>query len=213
MSVSKVEICNLTAQLIGDESIISLSDGTTIAEQLNLRYDSARRAVLEMHPWNFALKRASLALKTTTPAFDFSHQFTLPTDCLRVVATDKELDMAYNSDPYFNGYKTIGFQAAFSSGRDRYKIEGRSLLYDEDTCLILYICDIKDTTTFSPLFVEGLALYLASRIAYKITGSRTLERELLAEFDKFMMQKAQVADAQQGTIERNDTSRLLSVRN
>lgn len=212
MSVSKVEICNMALQLLGDESIISLSDGTTQAEQCNFRYDSARRSVLEMHPWNFALKRASLPLSSTKPAFDFSHQFTLPSDLLRVIATDKELDVVYNSDPYFNGYKTIGFQTAFSSGRDRYKIEGRNLLYDDDVCNVLYLRDEEDTTLFSPLFVEALALFLASRIVYKITGSRTMEKEFLAEFDNYMARVARTVDAQQGTIERSDTSRMLSVR-
>lgn len=213
MSVSKVEICNIALQLLGDESIISLSDGTTQAEQCNFRYDSARRSVLEMHPWNFALSRVSLPLSSETPVFDFSHQFTLPADCLRVIATQPELDTVYNSDPLFNGYKTIGFQSAFASGRDRYKIEGRSLLYDDDTCLILYLKDEEDTTKFSPLFVESLALYLASRLAYKITGSRTMESEMLKKFDDFFVRNARTVDAQQGTIERNDTSRFLSVRN
>ena len=212
MSVSKVEICNIALQLIGDESIISLSDGTTQAEQCNFRYDSARRSVLEMHPWNFALSRGSLSLSATTPVFDFSHQFTLPNDCLRVIATDKELDTVYNSDPYFNGYKTIGFQSSFAAGRDRYKIEGRNLLYDDDTCFILYLRNEENTTLFSPLFVEALALFLASRIAYKITGSRSMERELLDEFDNYMVRIARTVDAQQGTIERSDTSRMLSVR-
>lgn len=213
MSVSQVEICNIALQLLGDESIISLSDGTVPAEQCNLRYNSARRSVLEMHPWNFALKRIALPLVATAPAFDFSHQFTLPSDCLRVIATDKELDTVYNSDPMFNGYKTVGFQSAYTTGRDRYKIEGRNLLYDDDTCNILYLVDEEDTTVFSPLFVEGFAIFLASRLAYKITGSRTMEQNLLQEFDNFFNRIARSVDAQQGTVERNDTSRLLSVRN
>lgn len=132
---------------------------------------------------------------------------------MRVIATDRELDTVYNSDPLFNGYKTIGFQSAFTTGRDRYKIEGRNLLYDNDVCKILYVRDEEDTTVFSPLFVESLGIYLASRLAYKITGSRTLERELLTEFDNFFVRNARFVDATQGTIERNDTSRLLSVRN
>jgi len=212
MSVSKVEICNNALQTLGDESIISLSDGTSQAEQCNLRYDSARRAVLEMHPWNFALSRVSLPLSAQTPAFDFSYQFTLPADCLRVVATDKQLETRYNNDPMFNGYKTVGFNTAFS-GRDRYKIEGRNVLYDDDVCNILYIRDETNTTVFTPLFVEAFTIYLASRLAYKITGSRTMEREKLSEFEDFFSRMARVSDAQQGTIERSDTSRLLSVRN
>lgn len=211
MSVSKVEICNFALQLVGDESILSLADATVPAQQCNLRYDSSRRAVLEKGYWNFALSRVSLAREATTPVFDFSYQFTLPSDCLKVVGTERELGTHFGTDPLFNGYKVVGFSEPFT-GKDRYKIEGRSLLYDQDACKILYLRDFEDTTKFAPLFVEALALYLASRIAYKITGSRTMERELLDEYDRYMKREALLSDSQQGTQERTTVSRLVSTR-
>jgi hypothetical protein len=211
VSVSKVEICNFALQAIGDESILSLSDQTVPAQQCNLRYDSSRRAVLEMGLWNFAIKRVSLPLEASTPEFDFSHQFTLPSDLLRVIGTDRELGVNFGTDPLFNGYKTIGFGDAYT-GKDRYKIEDGKLLYDDDVCKIAYITDVEDTTKFSPLFVESLSLFLASRIAYKITGSRTMERELLDEFYNIMKKEAQLSDSQQGTTERNTQSKFISVR-
>lgn len=211
MSVSKVEICNYALQAIGDESILSLSDATVPAQQCNLRYDSSRRAVLEMGLWNFAIKRVSLPLSAQTPAFDFGQAFTLPGDLLRVIGTERELGVNFGTDPLFNGYKTIGFGDAYN-GRDRYKIESGKLLYDDDVCKIAYIWNNEDTTTYSPLFVECLSLYLASRIAYKITGSRTMEQDLLQEFYKIMLKEAKVSDSQQGTVERGTKSRFVSVR-
>lgn len=211
MSVSKVDICNFALQEIGEESIISLSDDTVQAQQCNLRYDTVRRAMLEMHPWNFALTRQSLALTNDTDPFgDFNSVFQLPSNCLRVLATDRELDVNFGTDPLFNGYKTIGFQNSYT-GKDRYKIEGRKLYYDDDVCKVLYIKDEEDTTVFSPLFVEGCSLYLSSRIAYKITGSRTLQAEQTQLFREWKREAA-LRDAQEGTTERSEVSRFVSVR-
>lgn len=211
MTVSAVNICNYALQEIGEESIISLADNTVQAQQCNLRYDSVRRAVLEDGNWNFALKRASLPLTNETDVFaDYNNIFALPSDCLRVVMTDKEMQTSLGSDPYFNGYKTIGFSGAYS-GRDRYKVEGRRLLYDDDTAKILYISDFKDTTKFSPLFTEATSLLLSSRIAYKITGSRSLAQEKEQAYTK-LIYAAKLRDSQQGTTERQDVSRFLSAR-
>lgn len=210
MSVSQIEICNFAIQEIGGESIISLSDETVEAEQCNLRYDSARSSLLETHLWNFAMTRASLPLSSSVPAFGYEKQFTLPSDCLRVVATYKELDDSLGLDPYYNGFKTISFQQSFAS-KDSYKIEGKSLLYNENVCKILYIRDEKDTTTFSPLFADMLGVYLASKIAYKITGSKSLEAQLLKKYER-MGDAARFSDSQQGTTERQTTSSFLASR-
>ena len=211
MIVSKVEICNYALQEIGEESIISLSDVTVQAQQCNLRYDSVRRSVLEDHPWNFALRRASLALTAEVDVFeDFSNIFTLPSDCLRVVMTDREAQITLGTDPLFNGFKTIGFSTAYT-GRDRYKVEGRNFYYDDDTAKVLYITDEEDTTIFSPLFVEAFAMLLASRIAYKITGSRSLAVEKERAYME-LIKMAKLRDAQEGTTERSESSRFLSVR-
>ena len=211
MSVSKVQICNFALQEIGEESIISLSDNTVQAQQCNLRYDSVRRAVLEDHPWNFALARASLALTADTDVFgDFSNIFTLPSDCLRVIMTDREAEITLGTDPLFNGYKTVGFSTTYT-GRDRYKIEGRNFYYDDDVAKVLYIKDLEDTTIFSPLFVEAFALLLSSRIAYKITGSRSLAMEKEQAYTN-LIKAAKLRDAQEGTTERSESSRFLSVR-
>ncbi len=211
MSVSKVEICNFALQEIGEESIISLSDATVQAQQCNLRYDQARRAVLEDHPWNFALSRVSLPLTTDTDVFsDFNSIFQLPSDCLRVVKTDREDEMTSGTDPLFNGFKTVGFENAYV-GRDRYRVEGRKLYYDDDTCFVIYIKNEEDTTLFTPLFVEALTLRLASMIAYKITGSRTLAAEAYKLYEE-LLRKAKVRDSQEGTTERSESSRFISVR-
>ncbi len=213
--ISKVEICNYALQEVGDNSIITLDDlqgnATLAAQQCNLRYDQCRRAALEMHPWNFALKRVSLPLDADAPVFDFAYKFTLPSDLIRVVGTETELDQSPMYSPEFNGFKTYSFKNAFQ-GKDRYKIEGGKLLYDENVCKILYVFDQQEVTTFSSLFVEVLSLLLAARISYKLTGDKTLQATLEEKALKVYMREAQVSDAQQGTQERSETSRYIASR-
>ena len=82
---SKVEICNLALQNVGANSITSLVEGTAEANECSLRYDTARLALLNMHIWNFAVKRAQLARLTATPEFNYNYKFQLPTDFLYMV--------------------------------------------------------------------------------------------------------------------------------
>lgn len=211
MSESKVSISNYALQEIGEESIISLSDNTVAAQQCSLRYDSVRRSILQDHNWNFALKRASLALTNETDPFEeYSSIFNLPSDCLRVVMTDREMQSNYGGNPLFNGFKTVGFDTAYT-GRDRYKIEGRKFYYDDDVAKVLYVSNFENATQFSPLFVEAFAIRLSSRIAYKITGNRTLA-EMKEKQYQLLIKDAKLRDSQEGTTERQSTSSLNSVR-
>lgn len=208
--VSIVQICNFALAEVGGESIISLNDGTVEANQCALWYDASRRAVLESHEWNFANKRVSLPLQVGAPAFDFGYAFTLPADFIRIIGTEKEIDTTAPYNPEFNGYRINSYQGA-TEGRDRYKIEGGSLLYDDEVCNILYVFDQEDVTRFSALFVDALTAYLASRIAYKITGSRSMVEQLTMLFER-RIKKAQLSDSQQGTTERRKTSAYLATR-
>lgn len=212
--VSKVEICNIALQNLGAKSIASLSEGTPESTACNIRYDMVRRAVLESHPWNFAIKRAQLTLSSTAPAFGYTNAFTLPPDFVRIVATAEQLDHITFA-PSFNGYLTISYQQAFAKADD-YKIEihttgDRVLLSDDSTKKILYVYDNETTGLFPPLFIEMLAKGLSAAIAYRVTGNKSLAQAEQQEFED-MMRKSQTIDAQQGTYERKDISAFVTVR-
>ena len=90
---SVVQICNSALNQLGAASITSLTDNSKNARLCNERYATVRDAVFRSHPWNSLIKRQQLAQDTATPAYGFSYQFTLPSDCLRLLNLD-----AYNSD-------------------------------------------------------------------------------------------------------------------
>lgn len=150
---TEINIINAALIKLGSDLINSRSQANSkSAKVANQLYDMLRQELLRRHPWNFATKRASLALLTTEPAFEYSYEFQLPADCLRVIRL---------RDPY-----------------QTYKIEGRKILTNDTTCQIIYIADIDDTSLFDPLFSNVLSIYLAYRMASAITGSSQLEQEL-----------------------------------
>ena len=58
---SVVGICNRALEKLGGGYIAALTEASKEARALNRAYDYVRDAVLRAHPWNFAIKRASLA--------------------------------------------------------------------------------------------------------------------------------------------------------
>jgi len=212
---SKTDICNLALQNIGANSIATLTDGSIEATMCNLRYESIRKSILELHPWNFAIKRAVLNLDSESPAFGFDNQFILPSDLVRVFATEKQVDFI-NFGFNFNGFLTISNKTDFASA-DNYKIETNTigginvLLSDDSTKKIVYVFDQQDVAKFSGLFIELIAKGLGAAIAYKVTNSRTLADAEKKEFENMLMQTKTI-DGQQGTFERTENSIYLGVR-
>lgn len=211
--VSKVDICNFALQELGSDTITSLTEGTPAAVECNLRYESARRSLLEMHLWNFATKRAKLNAETETPAFNYSKQFTLPADFLYLVMTGLEEQyqspgaQIVNSNLYVHDVPNYG-------GIDKYRIEANSqgdpvLLSHSDEANIIYIADVEDTQKFSKTFVELLSRYLASKIAYRITGSKS-ERDTQLQIFQQELEEVKAIDSQQGVFDRLEVSHFLS---
>lgn len=182
---SKIAICNAALALVGDNRINSLLEDSEGARQCAAWWDIARDAVLASHPWNFAMKRVSLARLSDAPTFDYDYAFQLPSDCLRVWETD--------DDDY------------------PYKIEGRTLLSDRESVKILYIARIEDTTYYSPVFVEALALHLAWNICYRLKSSRSHAEFLYQQFEA-TMQRARSVDAQEGSADELSADEWLDSR-
>ena len=142
---SVVQICNSALNQLGAASITALTDNSKNARLCNERYTVVRDAVFRSHPWNSLIKRQQLAQTTNTPAYGFSYEFALPSDCLRVLTID-----AYNSD---------------------YKVEGRKILCNESSIKITYVAQETDPNEMDVLLRETIAAGLAADIAYAITAN------------------------------------------
>lgn len=60
MATNAVEICNNALSIIGARRITALSDPSKEARNCNDQYEICRKAILRLHPWNFALERVEL---------------------------------------------------------------------------------------------------------------------------------------------------------
>jgi len=175
------EICNMALGRIGATRLAytgttetDLDANTTLeAIQCNLNYHQTRKTVLRSHYWNFASARASLVLDTETPSFGWDYQYDLPDDFLKL---------------------------KFFYEEEKYTIEGRKFLTDEDSASIEYIRDVTDVTEFNPLFVEILVLQLALKLIPALAGtqSETLRQDL--KQDLMLLLRRAI------TIERQETN-------
>ena len=123
---SVVDLCNRALDLLGAANITALTENSKEARLCNGNFDDVRDAVLRSHPWNAAITRKALPSDSDTPAFGFSFQYSLPTDpfCLRVLSF-------WNSN--------VNNDVAAYDSNVMFKIEGRKILSNEDTCNIIYM--------------------------------------------------------------------------
>ena len=175
---TEVSICSNALRRLGDSPITSLTEDTERARLCNALYEPARDSLLRSHAWNFAITRASLAKATESPVFEFANQFILPTDpfCLRVLKME---------------FDDFVFKIENLAGT------GRVLLTDEGTANILYIAKITDTTLFDSIFSDTLTAKLASLMAYPVTNSTTLQREMERIY-KLKLTEARSIDSTEG---------------
>ncbi len=152
MSVSETSIVNDALALIGAERIISLNDDSPTARLFKEQFAKTRDALLEAHPWRFAMARAALSRTTETPAYGYAYYFNLPTNLLRIVETE-------NPDV-------------------EWEREGQYLATDESSINIRYIQKITAPGHFSNNFSKALAAKLAYENCYAIVQSLELKEKL-----------------------------------
>jgi len=168
---SVVDICNGALNQLGASTILSLTEDSKNARLCNARYTQVRDSVFRSHPWNCLQKRIQLAADTETPAWGFAKQYTLPSDCLRVLTI-----IDYDAD---------------------YKIEGRKILTDVGSCKILYVARITDPNEYDELLRETLSAALAADISYAVTSSNPLTQNMYNLF-KDKLKEARFVDATEG---------------
>ena len=170
MATSVVQIINNALIKIGASAILTLTENSESARAANLIYEQVRDASIRDHVWNFAIRRVELAQNSTAPAFEFSYQYNLPSDCLRVLQME---DMGMY-----------------------YKIEGGKLLTDEGTAKILYLSRVEDVNLFDALFVEALSARIAAELSVTLSESNTLYSNMMEMYQR-KIADARSMDAQE----------------
>lgn len=174
---SKIEICNLALDRLGEDVIVAITDTNPRAEALNRAYLPTLKEILRVHPWNFAMERATITVDATAPDFLWASRFALPSNFVRLIK--------------LNGTE------ADSQLSDNFKIEGQWILTDATECKIEYVKFPEGsddfTENFDPLFQDAFVTLLASKIAPKIVedGADTLRslKELYLRIDLPLAQR------------------------
>lgn len=148
---SEIDISNLALSHLGDVANISdFNEGSAQADHCRNFYPIARDLLLEMHSWDFATRRAALALVAATPPSSWTYAYALPSDCLRALAV---------LDVNFDERNTQNYVIESDS-------DGNRVLYtNQITATLRYTVKITNTAKFTPLFVDTLSWLLASYLA------------------------------------------------
>lgn len=173
---SVVQICNVALIRCGADPITSLDNDVKGARLCKLMYEPTLESLLRSHPWNFANRRALLAASSTAPAFEYTYQFPLPSDYLKMQRV------------YYD------YAHRIESMADDTKV----LLADEAEIYIEYTAKISDPNLMDPLFRQALSLAVATAICPALTENAKMTEGLSTQAGD-MLAMARTADAQEGT--------------
>jgi hypothetical protein len=180
MSLDPTSICNLALARIGHRDGNPLldyrTDNTKAGRLCRIMYPLNLEAMLREHTWNCAIRRATLARLSAAPTFEYLYAYQLPTDFVRLsyTAIDRNADDI------------------------TYRIEGLTVVTDDDTFELEYVALISDTTQADALFVDALATRLAADLCMPITDNNSLTEKMWSAYAE-RLQRARNADAQEGT--------------
>lgn len=147
--MNKYDICNLALSFLGNTNKInSFTENSNEAALCGSVYDIARKTLLTIFPWNFAVKQAALTVTTETNK-DYEFVYEYPSDAIRVlrIFTGNEINMGV-----VNQYQVIGSR----------------IVTDIADAQVEYIIDAAD---FPPVFEEALAYKIASMVAIPLSSS------------------------------------------
>lgn len=179
-----ISICNNAILTLGGNVITTFDDTSTEGVLCKAFWSDAVYAVLRLHPWNFAVKRAALTPDVTGPLYEWTYAFTLPVDLVRILDLD---------------------------GVVEYKVEGRKILCDDAALNIRYVYRNISTDEWDAVFVEAMAAYMAFKLAYPLTKSnstRDVQWKLFTE----LLRTAKAVDAQEEPGETMGDFPFLRVR-
>lgn len=188
---TKLEIISSANILLGNEEILDLEE---VPEQVAL-FDLLLVSHLQSNTWKFATSRLQLSKLVDKPLYEFSNQFELPSDFLRLV-----------------GYKD----------HMRYSINGSRLLTDNEEVFIEYIrkvevdeCPASNVLCLQYLMAAEIALLITEDPAKAnfFTRKAAEQRKVAAGIDMVQGQSRPVFQSQFEMARRSGSSDWIYLNN
>lgn len=157
------------------------------AQVLRDQWPAARDAALRAHPWNFAIRFATLESPETAPSSGYGYDYPLPPEpfCLRVLEL-KDDDRSW-------------------------EVFGNRLHTDAASPTIRYIARVEDTSVYDALFERLAALELADLAVAPLAKNRTVSERVADRLEKARA-AARTVDSQEARRPKEQRSRLLDAR-
>jgi len=186
-AASAVSICSNALIMLGSNPISDFSEDSARARSCANLWPTVRDFALRRHPWNCAVRRVSLPPDAAAPAFDWTWQFTLPSDCLRVLS--------------------VGERGC----EEDFKLESGKLLCDANPALVRYIWRNENPAAWDAMLVYGMTVLMRTALAYNVTQSTSLEQQLEVVM-RDVLKQARAVDGQEEPPEALGDSPLLHAR-
>lgn len=152
---SVVSICKIALANLGADSINDLDEPTAEARACNLMYAHTRDMLLQVYPWRFAAKTASLGEVSNDKEGEWGHAYSRPIDCLKIRSIG----------PMRSGV----VQCDTGSSPIPYAVSAGLIYCDVSPAYLNYTYRMTDPTAYPPLFVDALAWHLTVRLAMPLT--------------------------------------------
>lgn len=200
---SEVDICNLALSHLGDTATVASIDppeGSAQAEHCARFYPQARDALLGMHSWGFATRRAKLA-ELVNDWEQWRYAYAKPADCVTVLAV---LDVGSMGDFQVNVGAPLNDVRGFISNTPQdftceIDAQGQEVIFtNQEDAMARYIVRTTDTTRFPQLFIMALSHMLASMLAGPIIKGDAGKAESKAQMQLAMQYVAMAVQADVG---------------
>lgn len=212
---SAVEICNLALGHLGDTATVASIDppeGSAQAEHCQRFYPIARDSLLEMHNWNFAMRRIKLQqLVNQWP--EWKYTYAMPNDVINPISVLPEEaadDYSTKFVPTDTPVWAHNYSPAIAAGRyvpQPFSIETREdgsqiLLTNVENAVLRYTTRVADPSRYTPLFVMALSWHLASMLAGPVIkgDAGAAEAKRCSQMMAAYLAQAEASDANQRSI-------------
>lgn len=187
MAINETKVANMALALVKEEPLDAFDDDSKAAIVINNVYEIARNEVFDYpENWNFCSTRKQLneianADGAVLPDFGWDHQYGLPNNTRRIIATVDEagdrLEFRYRREVYVSG----------STQTD-------VLLCNETECRIRYVVLRTNPNIWPAWFTK----VVYTNIALKISGPLTRDDRKSAQIEKMLKDAVDEALANNG---------------
>ena len=151
MAWSKLDVANLTLNLLNKKSVNSLSAAGEFADALDRRIDIDFEKELQANTWRFATKTQTLSVLVDSPPLDeWTYQLQIPSDYMNLVTLHPNVPYGIYQDKIYCNHNDIKLEYRFK----------------------------PDYTLLPAYFVNFLATRVAANMALAVANSPQLAEKL-----------------------------------